>query len=260
MATSCGSSGRTISAHEVFAHIGGHPLGHGLRPQGQSPRLHRRHGPLSVTPEQEGHEAHRRDQPQLALGRRRFPAAARRRSRHRPGRPRSISARRPSATSRRNGRSTRWRAAATAASSATTRGRGTTRTKIHKLVFAERHLHGAGRLLLLLRRELDLPRQPLLVRRPEEGQDRDRHRQPSGLSGQHQPRLGRQLLAGAARHAHAGARSRARHAGLSPPHGATRRARPLALSQHQYRLRHQIRRERARSSRACGISAARTTR
>ena len=56
---------------------------------------------------------------------------------------------------------------------------------------------------------------------PKKGTRRGGDRQPAGLSRQHQPRLRRQLLARAGRHAHAGARSRAAHAGLPPPHGAT---------------------------------------
>ena len=70
-------------------------------------------------------------------------------------------------------------------------------------------------------RDLGLPRPALLVRRAEGRQARDRSRKPAGLSRQHQPRLGRQLLGGAGRHARAGLRSRLAHARLPPPHGAT---------------------------------------
>ena len=51
-------------------------------------------------------------------------------------------------------------------------------------------------------------------------------------------------LGRAAGNAHACARPRSHDAGLPPPHGQTRRARALALSQHQHRLRHQVRRGR----------------
>ena len=76
------------------------------------------------------------------------------------------------------------------------------------------------RQVVLVRRDLRLPRQPLLFAGPKAGHTRDRHRQPAGLSRQHQSRLRRQLLARDRRHALARARSRAAHAGLPQAHGA----------------------------------------
>ena len=95
---------------------------------------------------------------------------------------------------------------------------------------------------------------------PKKGKVETCHRQPAGLSRQHQPRLGRQLLAGAARHAHAGLDLALRMPGLPQAHGPARCAGSMALSQHQHRLRGEVRREGPRSSTASGISAAATIR
>ena len=204
-ATSSASSARTTSASEVFAHIGGHPLGMAFDRKGDLLRLHRRHGPLRRVARQDGHEAHRRDQSQLALGRRRFaPAARRRRSTSRPT-DASISARRPSATSRRNGRPTRSRAAATAASSVTIRGTGSTRTIIHKIVFANGVCMSRDGQSFFFAESWTCTIKRYYFDGPKTGKVETVDRQSSGLSGQHQPRVGRLLLGGAARHAHAGA-------------------------------------------------------
>ena len=116
---------------------------HGLRPQGQSARLHRRHGALCGLARQDGDEADGRDQPKLALGGRRFSAAARRRCRRRARRARLFQRGDRSATSRRTGRPTRWRAAATAASSATIRARASTRNDHPQDRVRQRRLHVA---------------------------------------------------------------------------------------------------------------------
>jgi len=66
----------------------------------------------------------------------------------------------------------------------------------------------------------------------------------AGLSRQYQPRLRRYLLDGLARHAHAELRSRLappRHAQADDPQPATGR---VAVPQHQYRRRREIRRDR----------------
>ncbi len=78
---------------------------------------------------------------------------------------------------------------------------------------------------------------------PKEGHGRAGHRRPAGLSRQHQPRLRRQLLAGAGRHPDAVARPGAEDAGLPQAHGAAHRAGRMALSQHQHRLRGPLRRD-----------------
>ena len=117
----------------------------------------------------------------------------------------SSSARRRSATRCTNGRSTP----------------GGARQRPHHLLRPEhRHdAHGVPRICIFpngicmrqrrpvvpVRRDLGLPRPALLVRRAEGGHGRAGDRQPAGLSRQHQPRVGRQLLAGAGRHARAGA-------------------------------------------------------
>ena len=49
---------------EVFAHIGGQPLGMAFDRDDNLYRLHRRHGPLPHRARRHGREGHRRDQPQ----------------------------------------------------------------------------------------------------------------------------------------------------------------------------------------------------
>ena len=107
----------------------------------------------------------------------------------------------------------------------------------------ERHLRRQRRPVDLVRRDLGLFDQALLVRRAEKGRRRDGDRQPAGLSRQHQSRFGRQLLARARGHAQPGARPRLEDAGLSPAHGQTRARRRMAVPQHQHRLCREIQRE-----------------
>ena len=95
---------------------------------------------------------------------------------------------------------------------------------------------------------------------PKSWNGRARHTGPSRLSRQHQSGLRRHLLAGAGRHAHAVARRRFEDARLPAAHGATHRAGRVDVSEHQYRLRRSLRRDRAACSKRCGISAARTIR
>ena len=83
----------------------------------------------------------------------------------------------------------------------------------------ERHLRRERRPVDPVRRDLRLLDQALLVRRAEEGPYRGRHGQPARLSRQHQSRLRRQLLARAGRHAQPRARPRLAHAGLPHAHG-----------------------------------------
>ena len=71
------------------------------------------------------------------------------------------------------GRPTGSRRAATAASSATTQDRQDAHRAARPDV-PERHLHRQRRPVVPVRRDLGLPRQALLVRRAEEGHDRDR--------------------------------------------------------------------------------------
>ena len=78
---------------------------------------------------------------------------------------------------------------------------GTTRTVLRDLKFPNGICIAQRRRVVPVRRDLGLLRQALLVRRAEEGPGRDGDRQPAGLPRQHQPRLRRQLLAGAGRHA-----------------------------------------------------------
>ena len=61
--------------------------------------------------------------------------------------------------------------------------------------FRQRRLHRARQQVVAVRGNLGLPDQPLLARRPKGGNDRGRHRRPSRLSRQHQSRIARNLLA-----------------------------------------------------------------
>ncbi len=123
--------------HEVFAHIGGHPLGMAFDRDGQSARLHRRHGALPDRARQDRHQADRRDQSQLDLGCRRFPPATRRRSSmSRRMAACSISARRRSATSRRTGPTDALESRGNGRFICYDPKTGRTRTEIPKLVFA----------------------------------------------------------------------------------------------------------------------------
>ena len=95
-----------------------------------------------------------------------------------------------------------------------------------------------------LRRDLGLPRQALLVRRPEGGQGRDRASRtcrafpttstapPTATTGWRWSACARPALDLAWQ-----------HAGLPPAHGQARAARRVAVSEHQYRLRAEVQRE-----------------
>ena len=124
----------------------------------------------------------------------------------------------------------------------------------------ERHLHDRRWPVAALRRDLGRPRQPLLVRWPAEGQGRHHHRRHARLSRQHPPLVGRPVLGGAARHAHAGDGPRHDHARLPPPHDPACRLRGMDLSQPQFRRRHQDRHGRSACSSRCGTGSARNIR
>ena len=136
----------------------------------------------------------------------------------------------------------------------------TTRTVLRGLKVPQRHLHRQRRPVDPVRRNLWLLHPPLLVRRPEDRQDRDGDRQSAGLSRQHQPRLGRQLLAGDGRHAQPGARPGLEDAGLSQAHGQAGADRRMAVPEHQHRLRDQVQREGRGARIVLGPAAARTIR
>jgi ribose transport system permease protein len=67
----------------------------------------------------------------------------------------------------------------------------------------ERHVHGLRQQIGAVRGDLGLPGEPLLARRPETRNDRDRHTRPSRISRQHQSGISRDLLGGARGHADA---------------------------------------------------------
>ncbi|GAB9096611.1 SMP-30/gluconolactonase/LRE family protein [Bradyrhizobium diazoefficiens] len=107
---------------------------------------------------------------------------------------------------------------------------------------SQRHLRGQRRPVDPVRRDLWLLDQALLVRRTEEGRGRGGDGQPPRLPRQHQPRLRRQLLAGAGRHAQPFARPRLEDARLPAPHGQACAGRRVAVPEHQHRLRCQVQR------------------
>ena len=76
----------------------------------------------------------------------------------------------------------------------------------------------------------------------------------AGLSRQHQPRLGRQLLDGLARHAHAELRPGAAPSRHAQAHDAPAAAGRMAVPQHQHRRRGEIRRDAGGSSRRSATS------
>ena len=86
-ATSSASSRPTTSEMEVYAHIGGPPLGMAFDRDDNLYVCIGGMGLYRVTPDRKVEKAHRRDQPQPVLDQRRQPPAARRRSRHRRRRP-----------------------------------------------------------------------------------------------------------------------------------------------------------------------------
>ena len=78
------------SRQEVFAHIGGRPLGMAFARDGSLLCCIGGMGLYRVTRDRDDREADRRDKPILVLDHRQFPPAARRRSRHRAGRARLL--------------------------------------------------------------------------------------------------------------------------------------------------------------------------
>ena len=106
---------------EVFAHIGGTPLGHGLRPHDNLYVCIGGMGLYRVTPERKVEKVTDETNRSLCFGQRRQPAAAGRRSRHRRRRAHLLLRSHRALRDARVGRSTGSKRAATAASSATTR-------------------------------------------------------------------------------------------------------------------------------------------
>ena len=135
---------------------------------------------------------------------------------------------------------------------------GTTHTVLRGLKFPNGICIASDGQSILFAETFGCTHQALLVRRPEDRQDRDRDRQPAGLSRQHQSRFGRKLLAGDGRHAQPRARSGLAHARLPQADGQAGSDRRMAVSQHQYRLRHQVQRTRRSAGIRCGTCAAST--
>ena len=106
------------------------------------------------------------------------------------------------------------------------------RNDAHRAARAEipqRDLHRERRPVDPVRGNIRLLYPALLVRRPEGRQDRDGHRQPAGLSRQHQSGLGRKLLARDGRDAQPRTRSGLEDARLPQAHGQARSDRRMAI-------------------------------
>ena len=233
-----------------------HAARHGVRSQRQPLRLHRRHGAVSRHARAQGREGHRRDQPQLSLDQRRQPAA----------RSPTIS------TSRDDGRIFFSEA--------------TVRYEMHEWATDGLEARGNGRIICYdpstgkthtVLRDLKFPTASASpatgsrscsprpgaarVKRywfdgPKTGTVEIVHREPAGLSRQHQQLVGRQLLDVAGRHALPGARSRAGRCRASAAawpsacratNGCSPTSTPAACSSST---------SAARSSRRCGTSTA----
>ena len=110
-----------------------------------------------------------------------------------------------------------------------------------RLPLHERRLRGARQRLAVLLRKLGLPHSPLLAEGTEGGHGRMRDPRHAGLSGQCEPRLRRQILDGMARHAHAVLRSFASPSRHAQAHGAAAAAGRVALPEHQHRRRGEVR-------------------
>ena len=190
--------------HEIFAHVGGQPLGLAFEPNGNLDVCIGGMGLYQITPDRKLNKLSDETNRTLFSVVDDFAAAACRRSRHRSGRPRLLQrGHDPFRNARMAGRR-----AGEPRQRTDHLLRSEDRPIAHRSRepdLPERHLHAAGRRILLFRRNLRLPGQPLLLCRPEERPARHRHRQHAGLSRQHQSRVGRQLLARDRRHAFAGA-------------------------------------------------------
>ena len=235
---------------EVFAHIGGQPLGMAFDQQDNLYVCIGGMGLYRITPDGKVEKATDETNRSLLLGQRRQPPAARRRSRHHRRRPHLL---------------LRGHRALRDARVADRRAGGARQRPHHLLRHQDRQdAHRAARPQISRTASASpatgsrscSPR-PGAARSsatgstgPKKGTVEIVHGQSAGLSRQHQPRLRRQLLAGAGRHAQPVARSRLEDAGLPPAHGQARAARRMAVPQHQHRLRASSSTSRARSWRS----------
>ena len=93
----------------------------------------------------------------------------------------------------------------------------------------QRRLRRSRQQVRSVRGDLGLPRQPILARRPQGRNGRERHLRPSRLSRQHQSRVKRRLLGRAGRDANAELRPCDDHAGFPTSRNGHRRGRSSAL-------------------------------
>ena len=219
-------------------------------------------GLYQVTPDRKVEKADRRNQPQLTLDHRRLAGC---------GWP-TTSTSPPTAASSSREATIRYEMHDWATDALEARGNGRiicydpktgkTHTVLRDLQFPNGVCIAQRRAVVPVRRDLGLPHQALLVRRPEEGHDaRSVHRQPAGLSRQHQPRVRRQLLGGAGRHALPGARPGAGRCRASASAWPSAWPRDEWLyPEHQHRLRAEVQREGRDARDALGPRRRRTIR
>ena len=156
---------------EIFVHIGGHPLGMAFDADENLNVCIGGMGLYQVSPDQHGAEANRRNKPHVPFGHRRFTPEAGRRPRHCAGRTHLLfrgdhPLRHARLGNRRVGEP-RQRPADLL------RPAGPLdQNDLAEPAVSKRRLHGRRRSIVLFRRDLGLPHQPLLVRRPKKGHRR----------------------------------------------------------------------------------------
>ena len=129
---------------------------------------------------------------------------------------------------------------------------GTTRTILRNLLFANGMCMAHDNKSVLFAETWGCRVSRYWLEGPKAGNDRDRHRRPSRLSRQHQSGIARNLLGRARRHADAVLRSGDDDAGLPAAHGAAGGRRRMAVPERQCRLRRPFRRGRPHPRNAVG--------
>ncbi len=194
---------------EIFAHIGGGPLGMAFDRDDNLDVCVGGMGLYRVTPRPQGREGDGRDQPQPGSRSSTTAGCGSPTISTSPPTAASSSPRRPCATRCTNGRSTGWKRAATAASSATIRTTNTTHTVLRGLRFPNGICVARDGQSILFAETWGCRVQRYWFDGPKNGPGRDGDREPAGLSRQHQPARPTATTGWPGRHALAGARPRA---------------------------------------------------
>ena len=249
-------SGPNFEHREVFAHIGGRPLGMQFDKEENLIVAVAGMGVYGIKPERRGVQGHRRDQPHLVQAERRLAGCAW------P----------TTSTSRPDGKI--WFSDCTTRYEMTTNsldimeGRPNGRVVVYdpttKKTWTEiNHFYFPngicvshdGKSILIASTSLCQVFR-YWVEGPRKGELEVLLDQAPGQLRQHQPRLGRQLLAGAGRHPHAGLRPRHEESGLPPAYGEAGPDRRMAGTRHEPWLHPEIQPEAARCSNPIGIRPA----